>query len=154
MSVLVVGVGSPFGDDRVGWEVVAALEEALRSGLQLPVAVRTCALDRPGAALIDALRDAHHAVIVDACAAGSAAGSLCWLDEHALEAAPSASSHGFGLAQALALARAIGATPDRVDVLAVSGAQFDGDTLSDAVRAAVPAAVQSIRALLLDASTA
>jgi hydrogenase maturation protease len=149
VTTLVVGVGSPFGDDRAGWEVVAALDAALRQRPALPVAVRTCTLDRPGAALVEALQGVQHAVIVDAAHESTAApGTFGWLDQRCIETEHPASSHGFGLGEALALTRALGALPARVDVLAICGARFEGDALSEPVRAAVPTAVQAIIDLL------
>jgi hydrogenase maturation protease len=137
----VIGVGSPFGDDRVGWEVATALEAAPRPG------VDTRACDRPGAALVALLAGVGHAVIVDAARAeGVPPGSLRWLDEHELEAGHAVSSHGFGLGPALALARALGDAPRHVDVLAIAGARFEGDQLSPAVRAAVPLAARAVLA--------
>ena len=142
MSALVIGVGSPFGDDRVGWEVVAAVRMALRSA---PAPVRTLACDRPGAALLEALEGVKHAVIVDAARAGDCPpGSLRWLDGRGLEGERAASSHGFGLAEALALARALGDAPRRVDVLAIAAVRFEGDALSEPVRAAVPLAARAV----------
>jgi hydrogenase maturation protease len=147
VSVLVIGVGSPFGDDRAGWEVVAALEAAQRIGSARRSAVDTRICDRPGAALVGMLAGVEHAVIVDAArAAGLAPGSLRWLAEHEIEAERAASSHGFGLAHALALARALGDAPGRVDVLAICAARFEGEALSDAVRAAVPLAARAVLA--------
>jgi hydrogenase maturation protease len=147
VSARVIGVGSPFGDDRVGWDVVAALEAALRTGPTRRSAVDTRICDRPGAALVGMLAGVEHAVIVDAArAAGLAPGSLCWLAEHEIEAESAASSHGFGLAHALALARVLGDAPGRVDVLAIGAARFEGESLSDALRAAVPLAVRGVLA--------
>jgi hydrogenase maturation protease len=93
----------------------------------------------------------QHAVIVDAAlSAGSPAGSATWLGEREIEARRGASSHGFGLAEALALVRALSDAPPRVSVLAISAARFEGDALSDAVREAVPVAVREILALIRD----
>jgi hydrogenase maturation protease len=151
MSVLVVGVGSPFGDDRVGWEVVAALEAGLHEG----AAIRTLALDRPGAGLINALDGVQHAIIVDAAQdADVPPGTLHWLDLSEIGASSSASSHGFGLGQALALARALDAAPTRLELLAVCAECFDGEALSESVRAAVPRAVEEILGRLLSPSPA
>jgi hydrogenase maturation protease len=145
VSTLVVGVGSPFGDDRVGWDVVTALEVALQAGLAPLRDVRTCAFDRPGALLVEALQGVQHAVIVDAALGpGVPAGTMRWLDERDIEPGPGASSHGFGLAEALALARALGTAPERVDLLAIYADGFEGDGLSRPLRDAVPAAVQRI----------
>ena len=152
MSVLVIGVGSPFGDDRVGWEVVAALDAALEGAPPLAATVRTLACDRPGVALLAALEGVRHLVIVDAVGdSGAGAGALHWLDEGRLSAAQPASSHGVGVVHALGLARALGLAPVRVDVLAVSGERFDGDEMSEDVRAVVPVAARQVLARLRDA---
>jgi hydrogenase maturation protease len=57
------------------------------------------------------------------------------------------SSHGFGLAAALELARALGELPPRVIVFAVEGVCFDhGAPLSPAVAAALPELLRRVRA--------
>jgi hydrogenase maturation protease len=147
MSTRVIGVGSPFGDDRAGWEVVAALEATLRSATAPPLRVDIRACDRPGAALVHLLAGVEHAVIIDvALSAGSPAGSVRWIGEREIEARRAASSHGFGLAEALALARALGDAPSQVSVLAISATHLEGDALSDPVREAVPVAVREVLA--------
>jgi hydrogenase maturation protease len=150
LTALVVGVGSPHGDDRVGWEVIAELDAALRLE-PCPGPVRTCACDRPGAGLVALLRGAQRLVLVDAAyMPGDAAGALRWLRPERVRASVAASSHGFGVGQALALAQALGELPRDVQVLAIAGERFEGDGLTEAVRAAVPCAVRAIRAWLLD----
>jgi hydrogenase maturation protease len=147
MSTRVIGVGSPFGDDRAGWEVVAALEAALRSAADAPLRVDIRACDRPGAALVPLLAGVQHAVIIDAAVSvGWRAGSVRWLGEREIDARRAVSSHGFGLAEALALARALGDAPSRVSVLAISATHFEGEALSDPVREAVPVAVLEVLA--------
>jgi hydrogenase maturation protease len=149
MSTRVIGVGSPFGDDRAGWEVVAALEAALRSAAVPGRQVDIRACDRPGAALVQMLAGVQHAVIIDvALSAGSRAGCVRWLSEREIEARRVLSSHGFGLAEALALARALGDAPSRVSVLAISATHLEGEALSDPVREAVPVAVREVLARL------
>jgi hydrogenase maturation protease len=150
LGTLVVGIGSPYGDDRVGWEVVAALDAALRLDPPLEP-VRTCACDRPGAGLVGLLRGAQRVIVVDAARVpGCAPGGLRWLQPPEVAAGTAASSHGFGVGQALALAQALGELPRDVNLLAIVGERFDGDALTEAVRAAVPCAVRAIRALLCD----
>jgi hydrogenase maturation protease len=151
LTALVVGVGSPHGDDRVGWEVLAALDAGLRLE-PLPGVVRTCVSDRPGAGLVALLRGAQRVILVDAARVqGEPAGALLWMRPDQVHASAAASSHGFGVGQALGLARALGELPRDVRVLAISGERFDGDQLSKPVRGAVPRAVRAIRASLLGA---
>jgi hydrogenase maturation protease len=97
------------------------------------------------------LRGAQRVIVVDATRVpGDVAGTLCWLRPQQVQASSAASSHGFGVGQALGLAQALGELPSDVRVLAIAGERFGGDELSDAVRAAVPRAVRAIRASLLD----
>jgi hydrogenase maturation protease len=151
MTMRVIGVGSPFGDDRAGWHVAAKLEAELRrtASPSLGVDIRAC--DRPGAALVHLLAGVQHAVIVDvALSAGSRPGSVRWLSEGEIEARRGVSSHGFGVAEALALAHALGDAPSRVSVLAIAATRLQGETLSAPVREAVPVAVREILALIRD----
>ena len=146
-----VGVGSPAGDDRVGWEVVLAFEAELRNRPFLEPCIRTRACDRPGAALVNLLDGFDRAVIVDAARGPYCRpGTVRWLDERGLHAFQSTSTHGFGVAEALALGRAMGNRSCLVDVLAVCTSRFEGDTVSEVVRAAVPVAVEIILARLLN----
>jgi hydrogenase maturation protease len=93
------------------------------------------------------LAGVQHAVIIDvALSAGLRAGGVRWLDEREIEARSAVSSHGFGLAEALALARALGDAPSRVSVLAISATHLEGEALSDPVREAVPVAVREVLA--------
>jgi hydrogenase maturation protease len=145
-----VGVGSPFGDDRVGWEVVEALEAQSwwRELAGRRVNAHLC--DRPGAALAGLLQGAGWAIIVDAAhLPDTPPGTIRWLQPDQLSLLRAPSSHGFGVAEALALANELGQLPRRVDLLTIAAGQFASAELSAPVRAAVPEAVSAIgRALL------
>lgn len=138
--VRILGIGSPFGDDRVGWEVIARL----RTGGYLArfpagaIAAECC--DRPGAGLVAHLAGADRAILVDAMRSGAAPGTIRRLADTDIDAtAGLLSSHGFGLAEALALARALGAAPRRLIVFGVELSRArPGDEMSPAVRAAIP----------------
>src|SRR5688572_25080383 len=137
-----VGLGSPFGDDRAGWEVVARLSDAPLTGTRAettsdPLRV----LDGPaGCELL---------VVIDACRGAGTPGSFHrfeWPDAR-LTAAGGVSSHGVGLTAALELAGALGRLPARVVVLAIEGeAAEPGAELSPAVEAALPAVVARVLA--------
>jgi hydrogenase maturation protease len=106
---VVVGVGSPFGGDQAGWAVAARLGDL--------AGVRVAALDRPGPALLNTLAGAPAAVIVDAVHSGAAPGTLHrFSDAAALPTQDPASSHGLGLAEALALGERLGQLPPWVVV--------------------------------------
>lgn len=115
-GVTVLGVGSPQGADRLGWDVLELLRGALAG--RGPAGVELHALDRPGAALLEYLGGRELVVVVDAVALGEPRGTLVRLEGGAIEDAPArVSSHGFGVADALGLARALGTGPRRLIVL-------------------------------------
>ena len=92
---MVVGLGSPHGDDVLGWRVAGAV--AARLGTEAVLA--------DGAArLLPALAAARRALVVDA-AAGLPPGAVRELPPEALRRGAPLSSHGLGLAEALAAAR-------------------------------------------------
>lgn len=142
----IIGVGSPFGDDRAGWEAADMLDAML---------VRECAdagriavkkLDRPGARLIKHLGGDDAVIIVDAIKSGGAPGSVCrYAARQLISASAGVSSHGFGVAQALSLADALGIDLRHVTVY---GIEIDpahcGESISTTVRKALPQAAARI----------
>ncbi len=116
----IVGVGSPHGNDRLGWEIALALARLLA---KLAPEIRCC--DRPGMLLLEQLDGAELAFIIDAMAAGLRPGSIRCFTSAALfratggQTAPLLSSHGFGVAEALRLGRLLDLLPPRLYVLGV-----------------------------------
>lgn len=132
---VVVGVGSPCGGDRAGWAVVARLADL--------DGARVEALDRPGPALVATLDGAAAAVIVDAVRSGAEPGTLhrfSRLDQ--LPTASPTSSHGLGVAEALALGERLGQLPPWV----VIGVEADAEALPGA--AALDRAAEAVRSEL------
>ena len=118
MSTLVLGIGSPFGADRLGWLALDALASAglerSRPGLRL------LKLDRPGSRLLATLDGAEQALLIDALDGPGAPGALRRVDPAELGARGSGlSGHRFGVAEALALARALGALPPRLALFGI-----------------------------------
>ena len=152
MTVAVIGVGNALrADDGIG----PAAIECLRGTLPEGVVARACRCEP--ATLIEAWRDASAAILVDAAAPAGRPGHITRIDDHQVFAAarPAASTHGFGLAGALALARALHAAPACVVIFAVEGLDFNhGDALSPPVQAALPALLEAIGSELCALGTA
>ena len=112
---VVAGVGSPAPGDRIGWAVldrVAARPEAGAAVLHR--------LDRPASALVTVLAGAERGVVVDAAVADEPPGTVLRLSgTDALGVNRPLSSHGFGVAEALALGQALGDLPERLVVIGV-----------------------------------
>jgi len=129
---LVIGIGNPWRrDDGAGLAVARRLDGVEHRG--------------DGAALLDAWAGAQDVAVIDAAAAADMAPGTVWhADPHAgaLTAGiwRSSSTHGFGVPEALELARALGYLPARIDVYAIVGADFaPGYGLTPAVEDAVEA---------------
>lgn len=146
----VVGLGSPCGDDQLGWRVIAELE---RSSLiaDRRDTVELLALDRTHATLLDHLAAAELVILVDGVAGLPTPGTIVeYQDIDALDAAGSMPSAGWELAASLQLAAALGQLPPRWHLLGVAiDAHHGGALLSDAVFAAVPLVAARIEQHLL-----
>jgi hydrogenase maturation protease len=131
----VVGIGNPSrGDDGVGIAVARRLRER-----DLP-RVRVVESNGDVGTVMQAFADYAQVILVDASHGGARPGAVRRFDARA-ERLPLAlggsSTHGLGLAEAIELARALGALPPSVAVYAIEGRAFDrGDPLSRAVAAA------------------
>lgn len=134
---LIIGVGNPdCGDDGAGLVAAAILRRRLKDRGDVEV------IEHLGesTSLVDAMTGWDEVCIIDAARSGAEPGSYR-VFEAGKDALPSdladVSSHGFGVPQAIELARAIGTLPVRCRVYAIEGAMFDfGAPLSNAVQEA------------------
>ena len=110
--VLLVGIGSPFGADRLGWQAVSALQSRLSAAAFPCFSFRFEQSDRPGSGLLNLLRECDVALLFDAMISGAEPGSVrrFAVDELA-SCSGFLSSHGFGVADALALGRQLQLLP-------------------------------------------
>jgi hydrogenase maturation protease len=112
--IRILGVGSPFGADRLAWQAVDHL-----AGLGLTDCELT-KLDRPGSQLLAYLQGVERVVIIDAVRLSDNPGSVITIDLetlHQLEYLTS--SHGFGVAEAIALAGQLGQLPSKFHILGI-----------------------------------
>jgi hydrogenase maturation protease len=144
---LVVGIGSPHGDDRVGWVIAERIAELV--GHRFDV---RCA--RSPAELLDWLEGVVELHVCDAFTRHTEVGAAqCWdWPSPEIEGALFHGSHDFSLPAALALAEQLGRLPARVRIWGIAiGEGRGGDSMSLAVRAAVPEIVDRIRGALAHA---
>jgi hydrogenase maturation protease len=134
--IVVVGIGNLHrGDDAAG-RVVA---QSLRG--KLPEGVRIAEIEGDAGSLLAIFNDYDSAVLVDACVSGAPAGTVHRFDVSRSplpQLGARLSTHGFGLAETIELARALGQLPSRCVVYAIEGNSFgSGERLSHAVEGAV-----------------
>lgn len=143
MRPLVIGIGNTDrGDDGAG-PVAAGLLE--RSGLTGAL-VMTCRGDP--ADLVTAWQEHVAVIAVDACVSGAEPGTVFRLDavrDPLPEGFGAVSTHGFGLAAAVELARAMQCLPSVLTVYGIEAAGFDvGAPLSAPVATACRAVADEI----------
>jgi hydrogenase maturation protease len=142
-QLLIIGVGNPFrSDDAAGIALADRLRERVPRGV--------CVIEETGegAALLEAWRDAPAVIVVDAVHSGAPPGTLHRLDLRRQEF-PSeffrCSTHAFGVAGAVELARALHRLPGCLIFHGMEGKEFgSGEGLSPEVERALSPALECI----------
>jgi len=140
-AVRVFGIGSPFGDDRIGWLAADALESVFD-----PAYVVISKHDRPGAQLIALMSGAERVVLIDGVCTGAAPGTLHRLESEAIFSviARHTSSHGIGLAEAIKLGKILGDLPPWLVLWGIEIGGMKGEAISQAARDALPRLVSAV----------
>ena len=133
------------GDDAAGVLVVERLREL---GVESQgVRAETCSGE--SAELIDALSSEEEVLLVDAVVTGAPPGTVHeWeSDVPPLAGGTPASTHGFGVGEAIRLAKALGRSPKSLRVCGIEASRFDrGTKPTAAVQQAVENVAQRINA--------
>lgn len=139
--MLILCCGNPQrGDDAAGVLVADSLKS-------LGVEAQVCTGD--AAELIQLWSGEPDVILIDAAVTGSPAGSIHFWDPSQTRVPPqqSHSTHGFGVAVAVELARAIGKLPARLRVYGIEATHFEpGTDASSAVRKAAESLAEKIAA--------
>ena len=110
----IIGIGSPFGADQLGWLAIDLL-----GGISLHD-TELIKLDRPGSELIRFFSDVEELVLIDAVQSGQAPGSLIKLTAADLASVEcQTSTHGFGVAEALQLAEQLDLLPEKLFLVGI-----------------------------------
>jgi hydrogenase maturation protease len=136
-GTVVLCIGNPFRRDDGVANAVAA-----RAAPALPEGVAVIELDGEPTRVVDAWTGARLALVVDAARSGDPAGTVRRIEVDRNGVVPSsrpASTHGYGLGDAVDLGRVLGQLPDRLVVYTVEGEDYSqGPGLSEPVARAVP----------------
>lgn len=142
MRPLVIGVGNRWrADDGLGPRALDALAE------QTAGVVDLIALDGEPARLVAAWAGRFHVVVIDAVRSGDPPGTIHRVEglDLGLTDRSSPSSHGAGVAAAVAIGRALDRLPDRLVVLGIEPERVEhGDDLSAPVAAAFDELVERV----------
>ncbi|MGK7345636.1 MAG: hydrogenase maturation protease [Candidatus Nitrospinota bacterium M3_3B_026] len=145
---VLIGVGSEDrGDDAAGLRIVRALRD------MVPRSVEVVEAPGEGARIMEAWQGFHFTRVFDAVSSGAPPGTIVKLDPRK-DPFPAAffrsSSHTFGLAEAVELARSLGALPPSLMIYGVEGKDYGlGRGLSAEVSAAVDEIVEMVKKEML-----
>jgi hydrogenase maturation protease len=140
-SILLLGVGNEYRrDDAIGLLVARALQAKQWPGVIIEED------DGDGAALLERWSAADTVILVDAMCAGTAPGALHTIDACRQPIPASflpASTHAFGVAQAIELARILDCLPPHLLFYGIEGKDFGvGQGLSPELAAILPAIIE------------
>jgi hydrogenase maturation protease len=113
-TALIAGLGSPHGDDQLGWAAIDRIRPDLPSGIS--VHKLSSPLD-----LLDRIAGCDRLMVIDASAPTGHPGAVrrfTW-PSPALAESAFISTHGVGLVAALRLAERLGDLPQRVTIIAI-----------------------------------
>jgi hydrogenase maturation protease len=120
MAHRIIGCGSAGrGDDAVGLLVVRQLRE---------LGIEACEHRGDGSALIDRWHGHETVILIDAVVSGGVPGSVTVWDDWAAAALSDCfgySTHAFGVAEAVKLARVLGLMPARLVIYGIEGRRFE-----------------------------
>jgi hydrogenase maturation protease len=106
----VIGIGSPFGQDTLGWQAVTLLQTMCS---EMPV--EYIISDRPGLELLNHINGIEHVILVDAIDDEKQTGRIVTLTIDDLQARRhSLSSHAFGVGEALSLGHVLAILPRHI----------------------------------------
>ena len=131
--IRIIGIGSPFGQDQLGWHVLDQLRNNMTEETNT-YEIRFIQSDRPGLRLLELIKDTDTAILVDAIDNKNRMGQILKLDRADLLTNENAlSSHALGVSEALSLGEALGDLPAR---LVLFGVCVDGSEPEPAYHAA------------------
>jgi len=132
-SILIIGVGSPYRcDDSVGLFIIKSLENIQSKYVHL--------MERSGEGfdLMDAWKNYDYIFLIDAVQSGKPPGTIHRINAKE-EKVPTEffhySTHAFGVAEAVEMARTLGELPENLFIFGIEGKNFNmGHDMSTAVK--------------------
>jgi hydrogenase maturation protease len=138
--ILILGLGSPHGDDQLGWEAIDRLRPHLPAGI---IAHKV----RDGIDLLECLEGQDSVIVIDAVAPAGQPGTIRSFQWPCPELARCVvlSTHGVGLVEALQLAEALGRLPWRVNIYTIEASNRAlGDSMSPEIAHRLDRLVDSV----------
>ena len=117
-NVKIIGIGSPYGNDSVGWRVIENLKQQHMLSTLLPERVELIETDRPGINLVQLWQGAEIVILIDAILDRPNHGEVrCLSKEELITAHHSVSTHELDVASAIALAEKLNILPEKLLII-------------------------------------
>ena len=118
-SIAIIGIGSPYGADQTGWQLVEMLKHdpALQALTKGRAGFSTC--PHPGLMLLDSMSGSDYSILIDAVEGGRR-GNVILVGKHELlEDAANLSTHNLGVKEVLLLGNQLNSLPQQIDLIGV-----------------------------------
>lgn len=142
---VIVGIGNPYrSDDAVGWFII----DGLKKSSELVNSVTLVKSRGDVAGLVDIFAHYNNVFLIDACQIDAPAGAWQRVDarkQSVLERNPVTSTHGFGVSQAISLAKILQQLPETLILYLINGQSFAmDDKISSSVLANINEVLHSL----------
>lgn len=142
----VLGIGSPFGDDRVGWAVVEMLQKKPELMPYIPEQLYLEKIDQPCISLLDSVRKTRTVILIDAIKSGSPLGTIHQYENPQFEDKFSLfSTHGMGINQVLQLGAILNNLPEEIFLY---GIEIDQINYEEVISRSVYKAAESLAEII------
>ncbi|KGP63355.1 hydrogenase [Legionella norrlandica] len=146
--IKILGIGSPFGDDQVGWLVAEGLKKELDLSPDIDRKVSVECHDRPGLRLIELLDSQQVVFLIDAVKSGGTIGTIHHLKNSEIYTLKNAlSTHAIGVVQALQLANSLDVLPEHIILygIEIGDATTFPSTLSKSIEKTIPLVIAQLK---------
>lgn len=135
----VLGLGSPFDDDQLGWDVVKLLQQCPKLSRFTPSQLHLEYCDRPGMHLLELMRPAKTVFLIDALKTGAAIGTLhCFQNDEIESIGDTLSTHALGIGEVMKVGGVLQLLPQQIVLYGIEigdiHCQF---TLSEPIKGAI-----------------
>ncbi|OGV45519.1 MAG: hypothetical protein A3F46_06705 [Legionellales bacterium RIFCSPHIGHO2_12_FULL_42_9] len=140
MSTLhVLGIGSPFGDDHLGFYAINILKQRPKLAQLSPQQLHLDYCDRPGMYLLELIKATQKVFLIDAIKTGAAIGTLhCFKNEKIESINSNLSTHALGIGEAMKIGAALKILPPNIVLYGIEIGDISGQlTMSNTIEHAL-----------------
>jgi hydrogenase maturation protease len=118
-SIAIIGIGSPYGADQTGWQLVEILKQdpALQALSDGQIKFVSC--EHPGLVLLDYIADADYVILLDAVEGGRRGNLVRVEKQQLLDNAAQLSTHNLGVKEVLVLGDKLDSLSQHIDLIGI-----------------------------------